>query len=114
MEPLDGLDMVRLIRNASDSPNPYIPILMMTGHSTIENIYAAREAGVDEYVAKPISAQSLLLKILAIVNNPRIFIKTPRYFGPDRRRSNQPFNGEDRRLDEVNLVMRPDQFAAIY
>ena len=109
MEPLDGMDLVRLVRNSDDSPNPYIPFLMMTGHATMENIIAARDAGVDEFVSKPISAKSLLGKILAIVNNPRIFVNTPKYFGPDRRRKIEPCRS-DRRVEELNLVSRPEQF----
>lgn len=41
MEPLDGLDVVRLVRTARDSPNPFVPIIMMTGTPSI-NLFAKR------------------------------------------------------------------------
>ena len=34
MQPLDGIDFVRLLRNSPDSPNQMTPVVMITGHST--------------------------------------------------------------------------------
>jgi hypothetical protein len=58
----------------------------------------ARDAGVTEFLAKPISANALYQRVLNIVANPRPFIKTKTYFGPDRRRNVNPnYNGPERR-----------------
>ena len=86
MQPLDGLDFVRLVRTASDSPNPYVPIIMLTGYTEYARVVEARDAGINEFLAKPISAKSLYLRFAAIIDNPRPFIRTKKYFGPDRRR----------------------------
>ena len=48
MEPLDGLDFVRLVRKARDTPNPYIPIITVTGHTETSRVKEARDAGVTE------------------------------------------------------------------
>lgn len=86
MFPLDGVQFTRLIRNSSDSANPYLPIIMMTGHSEKSRVYEARDAGVTEFVVKPITAKALLDRIQAVILRPRAFVKTEGYFGPDRRR----------------------------
>lgn len=86
MEPLDGLDFVRLVRTANDSPNPYVPIIMVTGFTETSRVEEARDAGVNEFLAKPISIKGLTLRIIEVIERPRPFIRTKSFFGPDRRR----------------------------
>mgnify|MGYP003575878918 CR=1 FL=1 len=86
MFPLDGVEFTRLVRNSPDSANPYLPIIMMTGHSEKSRVYEARDAGVTEFVVKPITAKAILDRIQAVIFRPRPFVKTDGYFGPDRRR----------------------------
>src|SRR5579872_6885492 len=50
MQPLDGIDFVRLLRNSSDSPNPMVPVIMITGHSTMRRVGEARDVGVTEFL----------------------------------------------------------------
>ncbi len=102
MEPLDGLDFVRLVRTAKDSPNPYVPIIMLTGHTEYQRVCEARDAGVNEFLAKPISAKALYMRFASIIDNPRPFIRTKTYFGPDRRRQNigAPRGTAERRKEE--------------
>jgi two-component system, chemotaxis family, chemotaxis protein CheY len=83
----DGLELAQMIRQPGANANPYVPIIMLTGHSEKKRVIAARDAGITEFMAKPISAKSLYQRILNVVANPRPFIKTKTYFGPDRRRS---------------------------
>ncbi len=98
MDILDGADFIRLVRNGNDSQNPYIPIIMLTAYSERSKVEAARDAGVTEFLAKPVNAIDLYKKIASIVNSPRPFIRTSNYFGPDRRRHvSMDFRGEDKR-----------------
>jgi two-component system, chemotaxis family, chemotaxis protein CheY len=61
-------------------------------------VIAARDAGVTEFLAKPLSAKALYQRVLNVVANPRPFIKTKTYFGPDRRRNvKENYNGPERR-----------------
>ena len=103
MDPLDGIDFTRLVRNASDSPNPYLPIIMLTGHTETQRIMDARDAGVTEFLAKPISAKALFQRIVEIIERPRPFVRTATYFGPNRRRSNDTtkYRGPERRKSEL-------------
>lgn len=101
MDPLDGLDFVRLVRTAKDSPNPYVPIIMLSGYTEYRRVTEARDAGINEFLAKPISAKALYLRFASIIDNPRPFVRTKAYFGPDRRRQNlgAPRGTEERRKD---------------
>ena len=90
MEPLDGIDFVRLLRNSPDSPNPMVPVLMITGHSTLRRIHEARDVGVNEFMAKPITASGVIGRLQQIIDHPRPFIRSEDYFGPDRRRKSDP------------------------
>lgn len=94
----DGLELTQMIRQPGANANPFVPIIMMTGHSEKKRVTAARDAGVTEFLAKPVSAKALHQRIFNIVANPRPFIKTKTYFGPDRRRNaSGTYTGPDRR-----------------
>ena len=102
MFPLDGVEFTRLVRNSPDSVNPYLPIIMMTGHTGKQRVYEARDAGVTEFLAKPITAKAVLDRIQSVIWKPRAFVKTEGYFGPDRRRVEQPgFRGPYRRATDA-------------
>ena len=63
---------------------------------------AARDAGVTEFLAKPITAQNLFARITEILERPRAFVRCNGYFGPDRRRHEiENYMGPWRRADEL-------------
>jgi PleD family two-component response regulator len=90
MEPINGIEFTKLVRCASDSPNHFVPIIMLSSHTQAERVIEARDSGVHEFLAKPISAKSLYLRICMIIDHARPFIQTPIYFGPCRRRKDIP------------------------
>jgi len=101
MKPVDGIQFTREVRLAHDSPSPYVPIIMITGHTERRKVEAARDAGITEFLAKPITAQGLFLRIAEIVERPRAFVRCEGYFGPDRRRrKDENFTGPWRRHDD--------------
>ncbi len=102
MLPVDGVTFTQLIRTAPDSPNPYMPIIMMTGHSEKRRVTEARDAGVTEFVAKPVNAPALLARIEAVILKPRPFVRSPSFFGPDRRRTQSgTYAGPLRRVSDA-------------
>jgi CheY-like chemotaxis protein len=103
----DGLELTQMIRQPGANANPYVAIIMLTGHSEKNRVTSARDAGITEFLAKPISAKGLYQRIMNVVANPRPFIKTKTYFGPDRRRSNaQGYAGPERRKDGKAEIIR--------
>lgn len=97
MEPLDGIDFTRMVRTAPDSPNPFVPIIMLTAHSSLKRVIEARDSGVTEFLAKPVTAKGLYSRMASVIENPRQFVRVSEYFGPDRRRSVKDFMGMERR-----------------
>jgi DNA-binding response OmpR family regulator len=104
MEPMNGLTFSRKIRHAENSPNRFLPIIMVTGYSELSLVAEARDAGVNEFLTKPISARSLVGRIVSVITAPRPFVEAGDYFGPDRRRRQHPVQGEDRRKKKSEFL----------
>ena len=93
MEPVDGVAFTRMVRTNADTQNPYLPIIMLTGHSEMHRVTEARDAGVTEFIVKPLTAKVLVDRINACIYRQRPFIRSGSYFGPDRRRKADPYYG---------------------
>ena len=105
----DGLELAQMIRQPGANANPYVPIIMLTGHSDKKRVMVARDAGITEFLTKPISAKSLYERIVNVVVRPRPFVKTKTYFGPDRRRNVNPnYAGVERRKTVKTDLVRQD------
>lgn len=103
MKPVNGIEFIQTLRNDEASPNRFVPIIMLTGHTNVSNILAARQAGATEFLAKPVSPQSLYKRIETVIERPRDYVETKSFFGPDRRRSSlDEWSGGNRR--DVTLV----------
>jgi two-component system, chemotaxis family, chemotaxis protein CheY len=101
MEPVDGLELVNMIRNHKESVNRLVPIIVMTGYSAAQRVIAARDLGATEFLTKPFMGRDLAKRINLIINRPRDFIETDNFFGPSRRRKiNNNYSGPRRRGDE--------------
>lgn len=99
-----GEDFVQFIRRSDKSPRRDIPIVMLTAHSEQHHVEAARDAGVTEFVAKPFTAKTLSNRLIQVIDNPRAFIMTKSFTGPDRRRRGEPPEGvADRRMPRGEL-----------
>jgi CheY-like chemotaxis protein len=104
MSPVDGIDFVRLLRNSPDSPNAYCPVIMMSGLSTERKVAEARDAGINTFLGKPITARGVLEHIAEVVDHPRPFVRSSDYFGPERRRRNDPaYVGPRRRVADQSV-----------
>jgi len=85
LPPHGGLTLTRSIRRKQDNENRTVPILLMTSDGRETTIKAARDVGANMVLAKPISPASLYDRLAWIAFNPRQFVDTSTYFGPDRR-----------------------------
>lgn len=83
----------------TEQPQPlcYVPVIMLTGHAETERVPMSRDAGINHFLTKPVSVKALSDRIVSLIDHPRPFIRTQRYFGPDRRRKNL---GPPESLDE--------------
>ncbi len=103
MKPVDGISLTRIIRNDPKSPNPYVPIILMTGFSEKRRVFQARDAGVTEFLVKPFNARDLYKRLIQVIERPRQFVKATDFFGPDRRRrSRGPYEGPMRRDTDLS------------
>ncbi|MDX2235388.1 MAG: response regulator [Hyphomonadaceae bacterium] len=101
MQPMNGTAFSRMLRRTSQ--NCYdTPIIMLTAHTERSIVEAARDAGIDEILAKPISAKALLARLNAVTHERRAFVRAPGYIGPDRRRRTKAnYMGPRRREDDA-------------
>lgn len=105
MPGMNGLALLSHVRGLSDERR-FMPIIMLTGHSDMRRLNAARDRGVNEFLAKPVTGRNIVLRLAAVIDRPRPFIHCESYFGPDRRRrATAGYQGPLRRLsDEQSLV----------
>lgn len=99
MEPMDGLEMTRVIRNDPSCPARLAPVILMTGYSAHTRVVAARDLGVTEFLIKPFTAEALAKRIAHVIVQPRDFVIAPKFNGPDRRRRADDNYGGPRRRD---------------
>ena len=104
MTSVDGLEFIKMIRNDDRKQDRFIPIILVTAHSQEYRVMQARDAGINEMLIKPVSAELLYKRIQAVVERPRPFVDAPDFFGPDRRRRQVKFLGIDRRHAEMEII----------
>lgn len=105
MDGMDGVECVRRIR-ALNGDNRFVPIIMVTGYTETSLKREARDAGVNDFLGKPISPQSLLGRIVQVMENTPDFFETEDYFGPERRRADRKFDGAEKRREQRPPVKR--------
>ncbi|HEY4124687.1 MAG TPA: response regulator [Rhizomicrobium sp.] len=106
LEGMSGLELVRMIRTSPASPNPFVPIVMLTGYTQLDNVIQARDAGVNEFLAKPVSVKAILSRLISVIEYPRPYVRTTNYFGPCRRRHiRDEYTGPERRTNETETAI---------
>lgn len=106
---MNGLELTRYIRTSESSPNKYLPVLMVTGYTDRSRVIEAINAGVNEFLAKPVRPVDLYQRLIAMIERPRRFVRVPDYFGPDRRRRQDPrFHGPWKRARDEHKVEARD------
>ena len=90
MAPVDGIEFTRLVRTAPNSPEPYLPIILLTAAAQIRRIQEARDAGVNEVLVKPAAPKVVVERLRFVIESKRGFVRSDSYVGPDRRRRAAP------------------------
>ena len=68
MEPMTGYEFLKQVR-ASDKEYKTVPFIMVTAESKTDNVIAAKQAGVNNYIVKPFNAETLKTKISAVLGD---------------------------------------------
>ncbi len=101
MPEVDGIEFTLNVR-AMDGPMRFIPIIMVSGHAHAKLVFAARDAGVNEFLAKPVTGRNLADRIRRIIEEERVFVNAEDYKGPDRRRGQaSDYKGPWRRVEDA-------------
>lgn len=66
MEPMTGLDLLKNVRTVNKSD---VPFIMITAESKVENVITAKAAGVNNYIVKPFSAETLKSKMVTVLGS---------------------------------------------
>ncbi|MBT4711333.1 MAG: response regulator [Alphaproteobacteria bacterium] len=104
MPEVDGNMLLRWIRSA-ESPDRFLPTIMISGAAGFESVRKARDMGATEFLAKPFSGLSVADKLMRTVFSPRQFVLAPQYFGPDRRRAPSGVLLERRIREEDDILV---------
>jgi two-component system chemotaxis response regulator CheY len=67
MVPMTGLQLLQEVR--ADAKFKHIPFIMVTAESKTENVVAAKQAGVNNYIVKPFNAAVLKGKISTVLGD---------------------------------------------
>ncbi|MEI9993429.1 MAG: response regulator [Rhizomicrobium sp.] len=109
MEGLTGLEIVKMVRTSAQTPNPFVPIIMLTGYSQAEHVRQARDAGANEFLAKPVSVKAIMSRLVSVIEQPRPYVRTKAYFGPcRRRRGKEEYRGPERRAMTAEAAITDD------
>jgi two-component system chemotaxis response regulator CheY len=65
MQPMTGIDFLKKVR--ADDKFKHIPFIMITAESKAENVVAAKQAGVSNYIVKPFNAETLKMKMSSVL-----------------------------------------------
>ena len=104
MKPMNGAEFATKVRRLP-APFALIPVIMVTGHSERHYVEQARDAGVTEFLCKPITVRDLEARMTEIMERPRSFVQTETFVGPDRRRRRVTYDGPRRRRDEIDVEL---------
>ena len=69
MEPMTGIEFLKLVRGDAGAKYQKTPFIMVTAESKTENVIAAKQAGVDNYIVKPFNAETLKQKIVSVIGD---------------------------------------------
>ncbi len=104
MSDKNGLMLAKHIRQSKDINLQKIPMILCTSFTGLQSILDARDAGITEILAKPISPEQIMEKISNALFKQRPFIVSDSYYGPDRRRRIRDYDGSaDRRNNSIPL-----------
>jgi two-component system chemotaxis response regulator CheY len=99
-----GLLFLKEFRRWADEKMATLPVVVASSRVTPQQVVAARDAGMNEFLVKPFSVGSLFRAVARIVEEPKAFVRIGKYVGPCRRRRALPMNAPDRRRSQAGVI----------
>jgi CheY-like chemotaxis protein len=100
---MTGAELINWIRRPEMDQTRFVPIIVLTSYTQVRQVAAARDAGANLILRKPVSPQSLFDRITWVARVTRPFIDAGTYAGPDRRfRSIDPPDGAYKRANDTH------------
>ncbi|WP_321392880.1 response regulator [Emcibacter sp.] len=110
-EDREGLQLLQAVRRGTDAEKIRVPVILCTAFTEKQTVFQARDFGVTEILAKPVSPEQILEKLASALFREREFVQGAGYIGPDRRRRRGDWDGkEDRRQSSRLTQTNIDQF----
>ena len=97
VSPTEAVALAEAVRRHPESPNPALPIIVVSTPMTPYEVSGLRDAGITEMLVHPITVKSLAARMESAALHPRPFVRSDRFVGPDRRRRAQRPPGAERR-----------------
>jgi len=115
-EKADVVTFLKMLRRDLETSDITIPVILVSAGVNLEQIQGARDAGVNDVISKPVSANTVEQKLRALMLTPRPFVTVKSFVGPDRRRERDaapitqgPFPNRERRAGaaEASVFVLP-------
>ena len=82
----DGYAFIRSLReSACGEANRFTPVMVLSAHTAASRVGAARDCGANFFIAKPVSPQVIMDRLLWVARDKRQYLQADSYIGPDRR-----------------------------
>lgn len=105
MEPVDGLDFTRLIRTGKESPNPNVPIIMISAAAEKDRVMQALQAGISGFVVKPLTPQYLIDQVRRALEKPGPLLQSSSHKGATKAGGNRQAKGPRLSQAEVDALL---------
>jgi CheY-like chemotaxis protein len=115
MSPVNGLQFTQRIRAEGKGIGQFAAIIALCGELSQQLVVEARDVGVNDFIATPMSIGSVTSRLHRVFDNPRDFVRSDTYFGPDRRCRDAAFEGDERRQTTAKRLTHPlaSKFASV-
>ncbi len=104
--PLNPVAFTKAVRRDSGSKNLGVHILVLTSAARKRQVELARDCGANHILVRPMSLATVRGKLESLLANPPSFVKSPSFFGPDRRRKGRRGAKNGLFVDETDKRVR--------
>lgn len=99
-----GSELLQWMRKHKSPTIKFLPVVVCSAYTSTDIVFESRDAGTNEILVKPVSADKIAKRILYVIDHPRPYVQSPNFIGPDRRRKSVPYEGEERRVNKPEVI----------